>query len=278
MKKHPSSPLHGLDLVLCDYLCGTIGGQMLRQRREDRQFAATLSSSLDLPELFEHIDSDRQLPLLLNLAEMDELYEAVRCIPQQIAGDWVGWPYAHDQHVPCLKELRKQASAATAESFATKSEDFARQLERDAVPLAKGVQVMVEWIREVRRLKRALQMKHFLPRPEGTFPTPTTRAASDDLEQFPDADIAEQDPRQNEGEKTTQKEAFWLSTDQIRKRVRCRWEEVRTAMDVGELPYEQRGRSRYVRRTDVEGWEERRLSSGRAGRPTGIHPDLTDLA
>jgi hypothetical protein len=51
----------------------------------------------------------------------------------------------------------------------------------------------------------------------------------------------------------------WLSVDQIRKQQRMRRETVLAAMLSGELPFEQRGRIRYARVTDVEEWEKKRL-------------------
>ncbi len=52
----------------------------------------------------------------------------------------------------------------------------------------------------------------------------------------------------------------WLTVDQIRKMQRMRREAVLDAMQSGELPYEQRGRIRYARLTDVLEWEQRRLT------------------
>ena len=43
----------------------------------------------------------------------------------------------------------------------------------------------------------------------------------------------------------------WLTVEDIRKQQRMRRETVITAMLTGELPYEQRGRIRYARFTDV---------------------------
>ena len=51
----------------------------------------------------------------------------------------------------------------------------------------------------------------------------------------------------------------WLTVEDIRKQQRMRREAVVAAMLAGELPYEQRGRIRYARITDVEAWEESRL-------------------
>ena len=70
----------------------------------------------------------------------------------------------------------------------------------------------------------------------------------------------------------------WLTVEDIRKLQRMRRETVVAAMLAGELPYEQRGRVRYARFSDVEAWETRRLSS--AGNPTAleVHPDLAEFA
>lgn len=70
----------------------------------------------------------------------------------------------------------------------------------------------------------------------------------------------------------------WLSVDQIRKMQRMRRETVVEAMLSGELPFEQRGRIRYARLTDVLAWEERRLARDAEPLRGLVHPDLADLA
>ena len=75
----------------------------------------------------------------------------------------------------------------------------------------------------------------------------------------------------------SQQQLQWLTTDQIRKRQRCRREAVLAAMDSGALPFEQRGRARYARLVDVERWEASRV----AGKPTTrvlIHRDFIKYA
>ena len=69
----------------------------------------------------------------------------------------------------------------------------------------------------------------------------------------------------------------WLSVNQIRQMQRCRRETVVDAMLLGELPFEQRGRIRYARLSDVIRWEEQRLRLD-AERVSGlIHPDLQEF-
>jgi len=70
----------------------------------------------------------------------------------------------------------------------------------------------------------------------------------------------------------------WMTVDQIRKMQRMRRERVVEAMLSGELPFEQRGRIRYARLTDVIAWEQRRI---RPNQPTVsglVHPDLAEFA
>ena len=69
----------------------------------------------------------------------------------------------------------------------------------------------------------------------------------------------------------------WLSVEQIRKNQRMRRETVVAAMLSGELPYEQRGRIRYARLSDVLVWEERRLAPKPEASSKRVHPDLADL-
>lgn len=70
----------------------------------------------------------------------------------------------------------------------------------------------------------------------------------------------------------------WLSVEQIRKMQRMRRETVQAAMLSGELPYEQRGRIRYARLSDVLLWEEKRLSGNTTPSRRAIAPELADLA
>ena len=70
----------------------------------------------------------------------------------------------------------------------------------------------------------------------------------------------------------------WLTVEDIRKQQRMRRETVVAAMLAGELPYEQRGRVRYARVSDVEAWEMRRLSSAETPTALSLHPDLAEFA
>lgn len=76
---------------------------------------------------------------------------------------------------------------------------------------------------------------------------------------------------------TPRPEQHWLSVNQIRQQQRMRRETVVNAMLSGELPFEQRGRIRYARASDVREWEERRLKRPAERRSVYIHPALLEF-
>lgn len=69
----------------------------------------------------------------------------------------------------------------------------------------------------------------------------------------------------------------WLTVEEIRIQQRMRREAVVAAMLAGELPFEQRGRIRYARVSDIEAWEAKRVNRGRKGTPLLVHPDLAEF-
>lgn len=70
----------------------------------------------------------------------------------------------------------------------------------------------------------------------------------------------------------------WLTVEDIRKQQRMRRETVVAAMLSGELPYEQRGRIRYARVSDVEAWEKSRLIClEQCPGTVMVHPDLLEF-
>jgi hypothetical protein len=73
-------------------------------------------------------------------------------------------------------------------------------------------------------------------------------------------------------------QARWLTVEEIRKQQRMRREAVVSAMLAGELPYEQRGRIRYARVSDVEAWENSRLQKPLTTQRVFVHPDLMEFA
>ena len=70
----------------------------------------------------------------------------------------------------------------------------------------------------------------------------------------------------------------WLTVEDIRKQQRMRRDAVVAAMLSGELPYEQRGRIRYARVTDVIAWEDSRVLRDKSAKRLLVHPDLAEFA
>jgi hypothetical protein len=71
----------------------------------------------------------------------------------------------------------------------------------------------------------------------------------------------------------------WLTVEDIRKQQRMRRETVIAAMLAGELPFEQRGRIRYARVTDVKAWEESRVLRDKSStKRLLVHPELAEYA
>lgn len=70
----------------------------------------------------------------------------------------------------------------------------------------------------------------------------------------------------------------WLTVEDIRKQQRMRRDAVVAAMLAGDLPYEQRGRIRYARVTDVQAWEDSRLCRDKSAKRLLVHPDLAEFA
>ena len=71
----------------------------------------------------------------------------------------------------------------------------------------------------------------------------------------------------------------WLTVEDIRKQQRMRRDAVVAAMLAGDLPYEQRGRIRYARVTDVKAWEDWRVLRDKLStKRLLVHPDLAEFA
>lgn len=166
-----ASDVHWFDSVLCDYLRGNIGGLLLHDPGE-RDFAKWMGKALPR-ELLAYIRKPTEPRLVFNEVELDTLACATEWLPNEGSARWTPWPGAHREYLECLPAIRQLLSGATAEEFASASVEFARQLGTANLGLHEGIVLVTEWIEHVRRLKQALGMLQFLPRPEGQFPTPT---------------------------------------------------------------------------------------------------------
>jgi hypothetical protein len=112
-------------------------------------------------------------PRLLNDDELGELASAFRDAPWRLDRPWVPYEPLHRRHIECVREIRDALAAAYAEQWARSSARWAAALEREGTRLSQGIGVVREWVEEVRRLLGAMGATGLLPRPEGSFPTPT---------------------------------------------------------------------------------------------------------
>ena len=268
------SSLHRLALSLAE----TIGGTVAAEMHGDPLFAQWMSAQL--PEnLLQFITASPRPYLLLNEVERRLIIDAVADAPHELLRDWrpMAMPGYLDHRV-CLKEIRADLDVGSAERFGRKSRRIAKRLSGKSMPLDKALALFAKWIEDVEDLLRAVGKQHLLPQPEGDQPTPTH------AEPVPKRRRERHQGRQGVGgtgdSKSTRSTtpSGWLSTDQIRKRVRVRRETVLAAMDADELPFEQRGRARYARLSDVEAWEQKRLEQPQTSAARGLHPDLKSLA
>ena len=80
-----------------------------------------------------------------------------------------------------------------------------------------------------------------------------------------------------DAKKTDAQNLRWLTVEQIRIQQRMRRQTVIQAMLSGALPYEQRGRIRYARVTDIEAWEQARLAGDCQPAKLRVHRALGDF-
>jgi hypothetical protein len=111
-------------------------------------------------------------PMLLSDRELAELAETFWGGPLEFDRAWVPYEPLHRRSVDCIREIKDTLAPSCAEEWARASAEFAAQLEEERTLLGSGLEVVHDWVREARRFLRAMGATHFLPYPEGTFPTP----------------------------------------------------------------------------------------------------------
>jgi hypothetical protein len=163
--------LHEYDLRLCTYvLCNIL------EHTGRPQYTAWLGKRLGPGPLWQYISSfpqgDRNsVPkrLLLSEKELSILSEIFR-------DQWVEWsPYVplHKLYIMTVREVRDALSQRVEQRWSDACENFARKLEGDSLSLAPAIEIVQEWVCELRFLLQAMGATAFLPCPEGRSPTPT---------------------------------------------------------------------------------------------------------
>jgi hypothetical protein len=111
--------------------------------------------------------------LLLNNNELNSLIDlSQESSPRR---EWLPYPPLHRGYVETVREVRHELSVTVADEWARKCVRFGRRLEKQPLWLSDGIEIVREWVWELRRLLRAMGATQLLPRPEGSSPTPATR-------------------------------------------------------------------------------------------------------
>ena len=165
--------LHDFDTSLCGHVCDVVAGYA-RYGPRAGTFARWLERALARsPALLAYLRSGRTPQLLLGGGELEALAQALWCVELDLWRPWVAWPDLYRSAVDCVAEIRENLTPTAAKQFTAASARFARRLEAWHLELHDGIELVGEWVAEVRRLKLAMGRRDLLPRPEGRLPTPT---------------------------------------------------------------------------------------------------------
>ncbi|HYT88582.1 MAG TPA: helix-turn-helix domain-containing protein [Gemmataceae bacterium] len=163
--------LHEFDLQLCEHVLANIRGH-----RHVPGFAAFIEEQLDPPMMayLKALDGDVEPPpLLLNDAELEDLAMTFLGESHEFDRPWRPYAELYRRAIQCAVDIRTGLAAEYVREWARACTQFAERLESGRLWLGDGIEVVAEWIDEVRRLLRAMGATNLLPVPEGTFPTPS---------------------------------------------------------------------------------------------------------
>jgi hypothetical protein len=163
--------LHRFDLELCFHVFDNISTYM-----DSPAFASFVEEAVDPPVVtyLKALDGDAEpRPMLLSDGELRDLVGVFDDEEFQHDRDWVPNAGLYRRSLDCFAEICEVLAKPYAEEWAGLSAQFAERLEARGVWLHHGIEVVREWVGEIRRLLRAMGATNFLPAPEGAFPTPT---------------------------------------------------------------------------------------------------------
>lgn len=160
--------LHEFDLALCNYVRGNLRqyGDVLMARRRGRRLIAP-------PALHDFIfGAPEQEWLLLNDNELNQIIIAFEDLPIK-KFEWSPYEALHRRYIQTVKEVRDELSKQVAEDWSEECVRFQKRLEGEPLSLAKGIEIVQEWLQSLRSLLQSIEAIDFLPCPEGRSPTPT---------------------------------------------------------------------------------------------------------
>jgi hypothetical protein len=187
--------LHEFDLDLCRYVLQNVRYHL----RKDR-FAAFAADAVN-PEVFGYLQSlrrdDEPPPMLLNAAELIDLAEVFAGGPFEFDRPWEAYESLHRRSIECVTEIRATLTPHHAQEWSVASAGFADRLESGRARLHHGIEIVHQWVDEIRRLLKAIGATALIPRPEGSFPTPTCPDSSSAVSPaHPSAELSTADPTQ----------------------------------------------------------------------------------
>jgi len=165
--------LHEFDLQLTNYILMNV-----RQHLGKRGFAQALKRELR-GQLFEYIAArtdldDEDIWLLLHDEECDELVSAFDSRDPARERRWEPYAQLHARYVDTVKEVRDALSRQVADDWSRACVRFGAALQAEGLSVAEGLQIVSDWANEARRLLKAMGRTELLPRPEDSYPTPTS--------------------------------------------------------------------------------------------------------
>lgn len=167
--------LHKFDLNLSRYVLDNVN-----EHFDSPRFYAFAHDHLSEP-LFAHLlalrSFDEPPELLLGKGEFDELLLHFSGDLIEVDRSWSKYGKLHARHINCITEIRERLAPSVGVAWADASSAFSARLESSRLRLEEGIEIVWDWIKELRRLLRAMGAIQWLPAPDGPFPTPTTRAS-----------------------------------------------------------------------------------------------------
>ena len=164
--------MHAYDLDLCEYAIANV-----RHHLGDARFAAHVRSTV--PEAVDayHFQAGELADpprLLLSGAELLDLEKVFEGEHHSLNREWEAYRPLHRRYVRTIGEVREGISRVEAEAWSAACAGFAQRLEGERVRLADGIGVVRAWVTQLRLLLRAMGAVHYLPRPQGRQPTPSS--------------------------------------------------------------------------------------------------------
>ena len=160
--------LHDFDHRLCRYVLDNFEPLLHRGMRDEVE--GELDDQLLVFLTEENVANDPPLDFLLSWHELLEL--EITCGILASRRKWTSYSRLHRWYVRTILEIRDGLTQETAEQWARICVEQGQQLEREGLWLPEGIEIVRDWIVDLRDLLLAMGRLDLLPAPEGFHPTP----------------------------------------------------------------------------------------------------------